>query len=130
MPTVRQEIEFGATSKEYAEEMLKLFNLEHLKDRHPQSLSEGQKRRVSIAAVMASKPQLLLLDEPTVGQDYKGLCELVQILNTLHTQTGNTMITITHDRRCAPALCDKAIVIKNGKVKEQGDNHLAERYFE
>jgi energy-coupling factor transport system ATP-binding protein len=130
MPTVQKEIEFGAISKDYAERMLVLFNLQHLKDRHPQSLSEGQKRRISIAAVMAGKPELLLLDEPTVGQDYKGLCELVEILNTLHSETGNTMITVTHDRRCVSALCDKAVVVADGKVKAIGCKQLAESYFD
>jgi energy-coupling factor transport system ATP-binding protein len=129
MPTVWQEIEFSAISKEYAERMTELFHLRHLKDRHPQSLSEGQKRRVSIAAVMAAKPELLLLDEPTVGQDYKGLCELVEILNTLHNETGNTMITVTHDKRCVSALCDKAVVIENGKVKAQGGKALAQSFL-
>jgi energy-coupling factor transport system ATP-binding protein len=129
MPTVRQEIQFAAISKEYAQRMIELFSLQHLVERHPQSLSEGQKRRVSIAAVMAAKPELLLLDEPTVGQDYKGLCELVEILNTLHAETGNTMITVTHDKRCVSALCDKAVILADGKIKEVGGKSLAENYF-
>jgi energy-coupling factor transport system ATP-binding protein len=129
MPTVQKEIEFAAVSKEYAERMIDLFNLRLIKDRHPQSLSEGQKRRVSIAAVMAGKPELLLLDEPTVGQDYRGLCELVEILNTLHAETGNTMITVTHDKRCVSALCDKSVVIGDGKVLTLGSKSLAENYF-
>lgn len=129
MPTVEQEIAFNAESKEYAEEMIRLFGLEHLRKRHPQSLSEGQKRRVSIAAVAAGNPKVLLLDEPTVGQDYKGLCELVKILDELHDKSGNTMITITHDMRCAEALCDRAVIIADGKVKEQGGKELAHRYF-
>ena len=129
MPTVEQEIAFNAVSKDYAEEMIKLFGLEHLRNRHPQSLSEGQKRRVSIAAVAAGNPKVLLLDEPTVGQDYKGLCELVKILDELHDKSGNTMITITHDMRCAEALCDRAVVIANGVVKEQGGKELAHKFF-
>ena len=129
MPTVEQEIAFNAVSKDYAEEMLKLFGLEHLRKRHPQSLSEGQKRRVSIAAVAAGNPKVLLLDEPTVGQDYKGLCELVKILDELHDRSGNTMITITHDMRCAEALCDRAVIIADGKVQEQGGKELAHKYF-
>ena len=129
MPTVEQEIAFNAVSKDYAEEMIKLFGLEHLRKRHPQSLSEGQKRRVSIAAVAAGNPKVLLLDEPTVGQDYKGLCELVKILDELHDKSGNTMITITHDMRCAEALCDRAVIIANGKVQEQGGKELAHKYF-
>ena len=129
MPTVEQEIAFNAVSKDYAEEMIKLFGLEHLRKRHPQSLSEGQTRRVSIAAVAAGNPKVLLLDEPTVGQDYKGLCELVKILDELHDKSGNTMITITHDMRCAEALCDRAVLIADGVVKEEGGKELAHNYF-
>ena len=69
MPTVEKEINFGAPSPEYAEHIAELFGIKHLWHRHPQSLSEGQKRRVSIAAVVACAPEVLLLDEPTVGQD-------------------------------------------------------------
>src|SRR5699024_9476978 len=84
MPTVEKEINFGASSPEYAEHIADLFGIKHLWHRHPQSLSEGQKRRVSIAAVVACAPEVLLLDEPTVGQDYDGLCQMVEILNKLH----------------------------------------------
>lgn len=129
MPTVEKEIGFNSESGEYAEKIIGLFGLENLRGRHPQSLSEGQKRRVSIAAVAAGNPKVLLLDEPTVGQDYKGLCELVKILDELHDSSGNTMITITHDMRCAEALCDRAVVIADGVVKEQGGKELAHRYF-
>ena len=129
MPTVRQEISFGAKSEEYAAEIAELFGVKHLWEHHPQSLSEGQKRRVSIAAVVACQPEVLLLDEPTVGQDYDGLCALVEILNKLHEQTGNTMITITHDVRCAEALCDRAYLIADGIVAKRGGKELVREYF-
>lgn len=129
MPSVWQEIAFGARSESYAKEIIELFGLCGLSDRHPQSLSEGQKRRVSIAAAAASDPDILLLDEPTVGQDYAGLKELVRVLNLLHEQSGNTMITITHDMRCAEALCDHAVLIENGIVAAEGGKELAREYF-
>ncbi|MGN1060407.1 MAG: ABC transporter ATP-binding protein [Candidatus Coproplasma sp.] len=129
MPTVEREIAFGAVSDEYAEEIISLFGLTEIRKRHPQSLSEGQKRRVSIAAVAAGKPEVLLLDEPTVGQDYTGLCRLIGILNALHDRTGNTMITVTHDMRCAEALCDRAVLIKDGVIANQGGKALAHEYF-
>lgn len=129
MPTVEKEVGFGAESPEYAEKIAELFGIKHLWNRHPQSLSEGQKRRVSIAAVVACKPKVLLLDEPTVGQDYEGLCKMVEILNKLHEETGNTMITITHDVRCAEALCDKAFYIENGVVAKTGGKELVREYF-
>lgn len=129
MPSVWQEIAFGARSESYVKEIMELFGLGSLSDRHPQSLSEGQKRRVSIAAAAASDPDILLLDEPTVGQDYAGLKELVRVLNLLHEQSGNTMITITHDMRCAEALCDHAVLIENGIVAAEGGKELAREYF-
>ena len=129
MPTVEKEIGFNAVSVEYAGEMARLFGVEHLKNRHPQSLSEGQKRRVSIAAVAAGRPEVLILDEPTVGQDYAGLCALVEILNNLHDKTDNTMITVTHDMRCAEALCDRAVLIRDGKAAESGGKELVRDYF-
>lgn len=129
MPTVEKEINFGAPSPAYAEHIAELFGIKHLWRRHPQSLSEGQKRRVSIAAVVACQPEVLLLDEPTVGQDYDGLCQMVEILNKLHEQTGNTMITITHDVRCAEALCDRAYLIADGIVQNSGGKELVREYF-
>ena len=129
MPTVRQEISFGAKSEAYAAEIAALFGVKYLWERHPQSLSEGQKRRVSIAAVAACEPEVLLLDEPTVGQDYDGLCAMVEILNKLHKQSGNTMITITHDVRCAEALCDRAYLIESGIVAKRGGKELVKEYF-
>ena len=129
MPSVWQEVSYGAKSEDYAREIMELFGLTGLSDRHPQSLSEGQKRRASIAAVAASEPEILLLDEPTVGQDYAGLKELVRILNLLHDRSDNTMITVTHDMRCAEALCDHAVLIENGVVSAEGGKELVHKYF-
>ena len=129
MPTVREEIRFGAVSEAYADEIMAAFGLTALSDRHPHSLSEGQKRRLSIAAVLAGKPEVLLLDEPTVGQDFEGLKSLVDILNTVHTEQGGTLITVTHDKRCAEALCDRAVLLESGKIVSSGGRELVRTYF-
>lgn len=129
MPTVKDEIYFNQKDKEYADKIATLFDVKKLYCRHPQSLSEGQKRRVSIAAVLASRPTVVILDEPTVGQDYKHLKEMVDTLNLVHQEEKNTMITITHDIRCAASLTDKAVLIEEGKVKEEGDKKLVEKFF-
>ena len=130
MPTVRKEMTFSAVSQEKALETAALFGLEPFLDRHPHSLSEGQKRRLSIAAVLAGEPEAVLLDEPTVGQDYDGLCAMTEILNRIHRRTGNTMVTITHDLRCAEALCDTAFLISGGTVARRGGKDLVAGYFE
>ena len=130
MPNVLDEVNFQSKSSEITKEMMVKFNLQELRDRHPQSLSEGQKRRLTIASVLAMKPEVILLDEPTVGQDYYGLRNIIRNLNELHETTNNTMITITHDFRCAEALADKIIWMKNGSVYKVGNSNLAKEYFE
>ena len=129
MPSVEEEVAFGAQDKEYAMEVARRFGLAPLLKRHPHSLSEGQKRRVTIAAILAQKPRLLLLDEPTVGQDYAGLRQMVEEINRIHREQENTMITITHDMRCAPALCDRALWLEGGRVRYEGGKELAEQFF-
>ena len=113
MPTVTQEVAFAAQSEGFAREIMELFGIAHLSERHPHSLSEGQKRRVSIAAVAASQPELLLLDEPTVGQDGEGLRTLLHALNHLHTRTGST-------------ICDRAAWLKEGRIEKTGGPELIE----
>ena len=129
MPTVEKEIKFGAKSDEYADELAFKFGIKHLYKRHPQSLSEGQKRRVSVVAVLSGAPDLVILDEPTVGQDYKGLCQMVNVLNSIHEQTKNTMIIVTHDKRCASSLCDKAVWIKDGLTYKIGGKEVVNDFF-
>lgn len=129
MPSVQEEICFGTKDTDYALEVAARFGLEPLLERHPQSLSEGQKRRVTIAAILAQKPKLLLLDEPTVGQDYAGLQQMVKVLNEIHREQGNTMITITHDFRCAAALCDRALWLEDGRICRTGGKELTEAFF-
>lgn len=129
MKTVFDEINFQAYSPEYRDYIISLFNLENLLTRHPQSLSEGQKRKVTIAAILAMKPEVLLLDEPTVGQDFDSLKNLIEILEKIHKETNNTMISITHDARCANALCDKSVYIKDKTISEIGSEELVNKFF-
>lgn len=128
MPSVKEEIGFGSTP-EVAEEYMQLFDLESLAEQHPHSLSEGQKRRVSIAAICAGLPKVLLMDEPTVGQDYDNLQRIVDAVNTMHKKNNTTMITITHDHRCAAALADRVLWFHQGKLLRDGGKEVVEEYF-
>lgn len=130
MPTLLSEISFKAKSEEIAREMINAFGLSGLEQRHPQSLSEGQKRRASIAAVCASEPTVLFLDEPTVGQDYKNLCKTVETVNKINKDLGTAIVTVTHDKRCAGALADRVLIMENGKISRQGDYHLANEFLD
>lgn len=130
MPTLLSEISFKAKSEEMARKMINAFGLSGLEQRHPQSLSEGQKRRASIAAVCASEPTVLFLDEPTVGQDYKNLCKTVETVNKINKNLGTAIVTVTHDKRCAGALADRVLIMENGKITRQGDYRLANEFLD
>lgn len=130
MPTLLSEISFKAKSEETAMEMINAFGLSGLEKRHPQSLSEGQKRRASIAAVCASEPTVLFLDEPTVGQDYENLCKTVETVNKINKNLGTAIVTVTHDKRCAGALADRVLIMENGKISRQGDYRLANEFLD
>ena len=130
MPTLLSEISFKAKSEETAREMINAFGLSGLGQRHPQSLSEGQKRRASIAAVCASEPTVLFLDEPTVGQDYENLCKTVETVNKINKDLGTAIVTVTHDKRCAGALADRVLIMENGKISRQGDYRLANEFLD
>lgn len=130
MPTLLSEISFKAKSEEMAREMINAFGLSGLEQSHTQSLSEGQKRRASIAAVCASEPTVLFLDEPTVGQDYKNLCKTVETVNKINKNLGTAIVTVTHDKRCAGALADRVLIMENGKISRQGDYRLANEFLD
>lgn len=130
MPTLLSEVSFKAKSEEMARKMINAFGLSGLEQRHPQSLSEGQKRRASIAAVCASEPNVLFLDELTVGQDYKNLCKTVETVNKINKNLGTAIVTVTHDKRCACALADRVLIMENGKISRQGDYRLANEFLD
>lgn len=129
MQTVEQEVSLNAPDHASAEEFLILFGLHNLKERHPLTLSQGQKRLLALAAIAVSNPSLLLLDEPTIGQDYKSLGKIIEALNWLNREKGTTIITVTHDQKAAECLADKVIVLSGGTVQKTGQKELIHQYF-
>lgn len=129
MPTLFDEIAFKAKSPEKAQELIDALGLSGLEKRHPQSLSEGQKRRAGIAAICACEPEVLFLDEPTVGQDFDNLKRIVDTVNKLNQETGCAVVTVTHDKRCIAALCDRAVIMANGHIVKTGDLSAAHEYI-
>lgn len=125
MPTLLSEVAFKAKSEKKARELIYALGLEGLEERHPQSLSEGQKRRAGIAAICAGEPELLFLDEPTVGQDFENLKRITDLINKMNMENGCTVVTVTHDKRCASAIADRVIVMDKGKIVKTGDSSLA-----
>jgi len=80
------------------------------------AVSYGQKKRVTIAAILALEPEVLILDEPTAGQDYRHYMEIITFINKLNTEFGKTIIFITHDMHLAIENTDRAIVLADGEL--------------
>ena len=82
----------------------------------PFELSGGQKRRVAIAGVLAMKPEVLILDEPTAGLDPKGRDEILHQIKKLQTETGMTIILVSHSMEDVAEYVDRIIVMNKGRV--------------
>ena len=91
--------------------------------------SEAPAVKPEVIEVAALEPEVLFLDEPTVGQDYNNLERIVSAVNKLNRENGCTVVTVTHDRRCAAAMADRALIMGNGKIAEHGDRNLADSYL-
>ncbi|MEM1659229.1 MAG: energy-coupling factor ABC transporter ATP-binding protein [Candidatus Jordarchaeales archaeon] len=128
MPTVFDDVAFGPLNTMPREEALieaeaamEELGITELKDRVPHFLSEGQKRLVAIAGVIAMKPKILVLDEPTVGLDSEARDRIIQTLSLLKERYKLTLIFSTFDVEIVPLLADKVVVLKNGCTIYQGD---------
>lgn len=115
---VYDEIAFGPRQMELSEkevkkrtdDCLKLLKIEHLKDRAPYHLSGGEKRKVSIAAVISLNPSVIIFDEPFNDLDDNS-CDFVQNLITNLNNIGKTIILATHDKSIANSICTRTIVL-------------------
>ncbi len=121
--TVKEEIEFYLKDSNFpageieklTEAILKRVHLFDKKDQISSSLSRGEQRRLSIASVIVRKPEIIIVDEPTTGQDYRMSREMMDILTELN-QSGSTVIVITHDMSLVAEYTRRAIVMKNGII--------------
>ncbi len=108
----------GVEQDEVDQQTVKLLDKVRLLDRRdasPYVLSHGQKRRLSVAAMVVSKPEVVILDEPTFGQDYQQAQNLMQMLRDLADE-GASVIFITHDMRLVAEYADRAAVLCDGKI--------------
>ncbi|MGL5675996.1 MAG: ABC transporter ATP-binding protein [Cellulosilyticaceae bacterium] len=113
---------FGMKEEEVTkrvEEVLDICNLKKYRKWPVTSLSYGQKKRVTIASILALRPKVIVLDEPTAGQDHRNYTEFMGFLNTLKKQ-GVTVVMITHDMQLALEYADRGVVVSSGKVLMEG----------
>jgi cobalt/nickel transport system ATP-binding protein len=124
MPTVRDDVAFGpanlglrgAELEERVVEALSAVGVADLADRAPHHLSFGQRRRVAIATVLAMRPEILVLDEPSSNLDPASRRELAAIVRSLDV----TVLMVTHDLPYAVELCERAVVLSQGTVVADG----------
>ena len=128
--TVAKDVAFGPKNlglseteiEERVKEAIELVGLDYetVKDRSPFELSGGQKRRVAIAGVVAMRPEVLILDEPTAGLDPKAHKDVLNMVEEVHRRTGNITIFVSHNMADIARLSDKILVIHNGKLVTKG----------
>ena len=95
-------------------------NYKEVADRSPFELSGGQKRRVAIAGVIAMRPRVLILDEPTAGLDPRGKKDILTLIKRLKETSSPTIIIISHDMDAVAENCDKVALFSEGKVQKIG----------
>lgn len=128
--TVHKDVAFGPlnlglTQEEADERVVEAIGLvgldyEDIADRSPFELSGGQKRRVAIAGVIAMKPQILILDEPTAGLDPKAHADILRMIERIHEVQQNSIILVSHNMGDIARLADKVLVLDRGKLALTG----------
>ena len=124
LPTIYDDIAFGPRNmgldeesiRYRVEDRLKLLGIEHLRDRTALKLSGGEKRMAAMATVLAMKPSVMILDEPTAFLDPKARRNLINVLKSLP----HTMLIATHDLTFAAEVCKRAVVLRRGSVFADG----------
>ncbi len=113
-------------------EALKMVGIgDNLLDASPFELSGGQKRRVAIAGVLAMKPEVLILDEPTAGLDPKGRDDILEQIEKLHQESGITIILVTHSMEDVANYADRLFVMNKGQlVLQQSTKEVFAHYKE
>jgi len=127
-PTLWEDIAFGPLNlglsereiEERVEKSLEIVGLMDHGDKPPHHLSVGEKKRAAMATVLAMKPEIMILDEPTANLDPGSRRELIEFLEGLHKIRKNTLILATHDMDLVPILADRVCILKGGKLIAEG----------
>ena len=129
-PTVKEDIAFGPMNlglsygevEKRVEDALKMVGMENYEDKTPHHLSGGQQKRIAIAGIIAMKPEIMILDEPTAGLDPDGVEKVLNIMNQLNKE-GMTLIISSHDIDMINKYADKIFILYNGEIIESGNKN-------
>jgi energy-coupling factor transport system ATP-binding protein len=125
---VWDEIAYGLAVRDYSEEAIRervedvlgIVDLARYADRSPFSLSLGERRRLSVATMLVLEPRLLVLDEPTIGQDHERAQQLMRLMARLRERYATTVLMITHDVRLVAEWAQRALVLSSGRLMFDG----------
>lgn len=101
------------------ERVLREFELDHLRDRSPYSLSVGERKRLALAAVISYEPDVIVLDEPTAGQDFYNKSKISRLILQLKRR-GKGVVVVTHDVEFAAKVADRVLLMAGGRVVRAG----------
>jgi len=126
--TIWEEVAFGPRNlglseneiNERVKKALKICGLEGLEEQSPFLLGKGQRRLITLAAILSMEPEILVIDEPTTGMDYNGYKSVMNVLKELN-KNGHTLIVITHDMHLVAEYAKRVLVMSNGKIIADGD---------
>ena len=129
-PTVKEDVAFGPMNLglDYDEvnarikEALEMVGMSGFEDKTPHHLSGGQQKRVAIAGIIAMRPEIMILDEPTAGLDPEGVDKVLNILNKLNEERMSIIIS-SHDIEMVNHFADKIFVLYGGEIIAKGDKH-------
>jgi len=121
--TVRDEIAFGLSNMGFEREQmetrikeaLEMVGLSGREEEYPLTLSRGERARVVIASVIAMNPDIMILDEPTSGQDYSGSIQIMEIADKL-CRDGRTILVVSHNMSLIAEYCRRVVVFRSGKI--------------
>nr|MDO8043892.1 energy-coupling factor transporter ATPase [Candidatus Baldrarchaeota archaeon] len=125
--SVKEELEFGPKNLGLSEDEIekrvmnvaKDLNILHLLQKNPRDLSKGEKQRVAVASVLTMNPKVLIIDEPTTGQDFGTAIKMMELYKRLNEE-GITIIIITHDMQLAAEYAKRVVIMRNGTILCEG----------
>ncbi len=126
-PTVAEEVEYGlklaglqpAEIERRVDDVLATTGLSDVRDEHPFSLGKGERQRIAVASILALRPSILVVDEPTTGQDWAGVQAMMGLIDRLNAE-GTTIVMVTHDMDVVAHHARRVVVMNDGRVLADG----------